>query len=89
MRVGIFVSEAWGPASGIAEIRDRAVAAESLGFPSAWVPYLPWSLDAGFSIGRNCDLGGWSVEETAGADMGVEQLPKAGKQLSVTRTGGC
>ena len=46
MRLGIFVSEAWGAASGIAEIRDRAVVAESLGFPSAWVPYLPWSLDA-------------------------------------------
>ena len=46
MRVGIFVSEAWGAASPIEEIRDRAVTAESLGFPSAWVPYLPWSLDA-------------------------------------------
>jgi F420-dependent oxidoreductase-like protein len=46
MRVGIFVSEAWGGASGIDEIRDRARRAEALGFPSAWVPYLPWSLDA-------------------------------------------
>jgi F420-dependent oxidoreductase-like protein len=46
MRVGIFVSETWGPASPIGEIRDRAQRAEALGFPSAWVPYLPWSLDA-------------------------------------------
>lgn len=46
MRVGIFVSEAWGPGSDVAEIRDRAQRAEALGYPSAWVPYLPWSLDA-------------------------------------------
>ena len=46
MRVGIFVSEAWGPSSPIDEVRDRARRAEALGFPSGWVPYLPWSLDA-------------------------------------------
>jgi len=46
MRVGIFVSEAWGPSSSIDEIRERACRAEALGFPSGWVPYLPWSLDA-------------------------------------------
>jgi len=46
MRIGIFVSEAWGPSSPIDEIRDRAVQAERLGFASGWVPYLPWSLDA-------------------------------------------
>jgi len=46
MRIGIFVSETWGPASAIDEVRERAVAAEALGFASGWVPYLPWSLDA-------------------------------------------
>ncbi len=46
MRIGIFVSEPWGPASSIEEIRVRAERAEALGFASAWVPYLPWSLDA-------------------------------------------
>ncbi len=46
MRIGIFVSETWGPASTLDEIRARAVRAEELGYPSAWVPYLPWSLDA-------------------------------------------
>lgn len=46
MRVGIFVSETWGPGSTLDEIRARAVQAERLGYPSAWVPYLPWSLDA-------------------------------------------
>lgn len=46
MRVGIFVSETWGPGSTIEEIRDRAVRAEALGYGSAWVPYLPWAPDA-------------------------------------------
>ncbi|MCP4905879.1 MAG: LLM class flavin-dependent oxidoreductase [bacterium] len=46
MRIGIFVSETWGPASALDEIRDRTRHAEAMGFASAWVPYLPWSLDA-------------------------------------------
>jgi F420-dependent oxidoreductase-like protein len=46
MRIGIFVSETWGPASPIGEVRERARQAEALGFESGWVPYLPWSLDA-------------------------------------------
>jgi F420-dependent oxidoreductase-like protein len=46
MRIGIFVSETWGPASTIDEVRERAVRAEALGYASGWVPYLPWSLDA-------------------------------------------
>lgn len=46
MRVGIFVSEAWGASSPIGEVRERARQAEALGFASGWVPYLPWSLDA-------------------------------------------
>ena len=50
MRVGIFVSETWGPASAIDEVRDRTRRAEALGYASAWVPYLPWSLDALASI---------------------------------------
>jgi len=45
VRIGVFVSETWGPSSSIDEIRERAQRAEALGFPSAWVPYLPWSLD--------------------------------------------
>ena len=50
MRVGIFVSETWGPGSSIGEVRERARRAEALGFASGWVPYLPWSLDAFASI---------------------------------------
>lgn len=46
MEVGLFVSEAWGAASRIEEVRTRTQHAEALGYPSAWVPYLPWSLDA-------------------------------------------
>ncbi|MCA9510997.1 MAG: LLM class flavin-dependent oxidoreductase, partial [Myxococcales bacterium] len=50
MRIGIFVSETWGGGSDVAEVRARAQRAEALGFASAWVPYLPWSLDALASI---------------------------------------
>lgn len=50
MRIGIFVSETWGPGSHIGEVRERAQQAEALGFASGWVPYLPWSLDAFASI---------------------------------------
>ncbi len=46
MRIGIFISEAWGDSSAIDEVRANAQRAEALGFPSGWVPYLPWSLDA-------------------------------------------
>jgi len=46
MRIGLFVSEAWGPGSTIEEVRERALRAEALGYPSAWVPYLPWAADA-------------------------------------------
>ncbi|HPG26608.1 MAG: LLM class flavin-dependent oxidoreductase [Spirochaetaceae bacterium] len=46
MRVGLFVSETWGEGSDVGEIRDRARRAEALRYASAWVPYLPWSLDA-------------------------------------------
>jgi 5,10-methylenetetrahydromethanopterin reductase len=46
MRIGLFVSETWGPGSTQEEIRERALRAEALGYPSAWVPYLPWAGDA-------------------------------------------
>ncbi len=46
MHVGIFISETWDAASPIDQVRTRATRAEALGYPSGWVPYLPWSLDA-------------------------------------------
>ena len=46
MQIGVFVSETWGPGSTIDEVRDRAARAEALGYAGAWVPYLPWSVDA-------------------------------------------
>ena len=46
MKVGIFVSEAWGAGSPVEEVRERSIRAEALGFASAWVPYLPWAADA-------------------------------------------
>lgn len=50
MRVGIFVSETWDGASDVAQVRERARRAEALGFPTGWVPYLPWSCDALASV---------------------------------------
>ena len=50
MRTGIFVSETWDEGSSIDEVRWRAREAEGLGFDSAWVPYLPWALDALASV---------------------------------------
>jgi F420-dependent oxidoreductase-like protein len=46
VRVGIFVSEPWGGASPIDQVRTRAMRAEALAYSSGWVPYLPWTLDA-------------------------------------------
>ena len=46
MQTGIFVSEAWGQGSTVDEVRERARQAEALGYPSAWVPYLPWAIDS-------------------------------------------
>jgi F420-dependent oxidoreductase-like protein len=46
MRIGVFVSETWGPPSTLAQVQQRAAEAERLGFSSAWTPYLPWSVDA-------------------------------------------
>ncbi len=45
MQTGIFVSEAWGQGSTIEELRSRARTAEALGYPTGWVPYLPWAID--------------------------------------------
>jgi F420-dependent oxidoreductase-like protein len=46
MRVGVFISETWGPPSSVAQVCERAAEAERFGFASAWTPYLPWSVDA-------------------------------------------
>lgn len=68
MRVGIFVSECWGPGSTIGEVRERAARAEALGYPSAWVPYLPWSLDALASVQAAGDA-------TARVELGTAVIP--------------
>jgi len=46
MRIGIFISETSGDSTGIAGLRDAAIAAERDGFGTAWVPHIPWSFDA-------------------------------------------
>tara|TARA_B110000444_G_scaffold259689_1_gene304286 strand:- start:1167 stop:2090 length:924 start_codon:yes stop_codon:yes gene_type:complete len=63
MRIGVFISETWGPASNLDQVRDRARQAEKMGFASGWVPYIPRSLDAlislqaASSITTNIELG--------------------------------
>lgn len=46
MKIGVFISETWGPASNLNQVRERARQAETMGFDSGWVPYIPRSLDA-------------------------------------------
>ena len=46
MRIGSFISDTGGRRSTVEEIADSARWCERAGLASAWVPYLPWSLDA-------------------------------------------
>ena len=68
MKVGIFVSEAWGAGSTIEEVRERSIRAEALGFASAWVPYLPWAADAMASMQA-------AGEVTERIEMGAAVIP--------------
>ena len=46
MNIGAFVSETSGEQTSVASLVERSKAAEAAGFVSAWVPHIPWSLDA-------------------------------------------
>jgi F420-dependent oxidoreductase-like protein len=46
MKIGIFVSDTGGERTGVDELQRRARWVEEQGFTSAWVPHIPWSLDA-------------------------------------------
>ena len=46
MRIGTFISDTGGARTEVGELRDAARWAESAGFTTAWVPHLPWGLDA-------------------------------------------
>ena len=46
MRIGIFVSETSAELTDIPTLVANAAAAEAAGFTTAWVPHIPWSLDA-------------------------------------------
>lgn len=46
MKIGIFVSDTGGERTGVHELQRRARWVEEQGFTSAWVPHIPWSLDA-------------------------------------------
>ena len=46
MKIGIFISDTGGERTGVEEVQRRARWVEENGFTSAWVPQIPWSLDA-------------------------------------------
>jgi F420-dependent oxidoreductase-like protein len=46
MRIGIFISDTGGERTGIDELLAAAQWAESSNLATAWVPHIPWSLDA-------------------------------------------
>src|SRR5262245_1203187 len=46
MKIGIFVSETSAELTDIPSLVANAAAAEAAGFTTAWVPHIPWSLDA-------------------------------------------
>jgi F420-dependent oxidoreductase-like protein len=51
MRFGIFVSETSGRRTTVEELVANVQRAERLGFASAWLPHVPWSLDAMVAAG--------------------------------------
>jgi len=46
MRIGVFIGDASGARTTVAELVANARAAEAAGFATGWVPHIPWSLDA-------------------------------------------
>jgi 5,10-methylenetetrahydromethanopterin reductase len=46
MRVGIFIGEATGERTSMAQMVANARMAEARGLATGWVPHIPWSLDA-------------------------------------------
>jgi 5,10-methylenetetrahydromethanopterin reductase len=46
MRVGVFIGDATGRRTSVDELLAGAREAEAAGFSTAWVPHIPWSLDA-------------------------------------------
>ena len=46
MRIGTFISDTGGARTDVGELRAVAAWAEASGFTTAWVPHLPWGLDA-------------------------------------------
>ena len=46
MRIGVFIVETSADKTSVDEVVANAAAAEAAGFATAWVPHIPWSLDA-------------------------------------------
>lgn len=46
MRIGVFVGSATASRTSVPELLANAREAEAHGFTTAWVPHMPWSLDA-------------------------------------------
>jgi F420-dependent oxidoreductase-like protein len=46
VRIGVFIGEASGDRTSVADLLAGAREAEQRGFTTGWVPHIPWSLDA-------------------------------------------
>jgi F420-dependent oxidoreductase-like protein len=46
VRIGVFIGEASGERTSVADLLANARDAEQRGFATGWVPHIPWSLDA-------------------------------------------
>ena len=46
MRIGLFISDTSSERTGLAELLANAEWAEASNLATAWMPHIPWSLDA-------------------------------------------
>ena len=68
MRLGLFIGDASGLRTSVAELLDNARQAERLGFTSAWLPHIPWSLDGLTAVAL-------AAQVTNGIELGTAVMP--------------
>lgn len=68
MRVGVFVGEASGERTTVDQLLANARDAEARGFATAWVPHIPWSLDALTALAI-------AARETTTIELGTAVVP--------------
>jgi F420-dependent oxidoreductase-like protein len=68
MRIGVFVSETSAEQTGVDALLAAAAAADAAGFSTAWVPHVPWSLDALSAVTM-------AAGATSGIELGTAVVP--------------